>query len=121
MKRSQMVPVMVAIFLAVTFTWSAGDVLAGQWQGAPGQHLAQGGQTVKGYFKRFDTRGSKWSVKVKPLGQKQARAYPLAADISLTYQGESIPWQQGIVIDSIVELIMEKGEVKVINVLAWSS
>ena len=121
MKRSQMVPVMVAIFLAVTCTWPAGEALAGQWQGAPAQHLAQGGQTVKGYFKSFDTRGSKWSVKVKPLGQQQTRTYPLAADISLTYQGQSIPWQQGIIIDSIVELIIERGEVKVINVLAWSS
>jgi hypothetical protein len=121
MKRIFMVPAMVAILLAVTCTWPAGEALAGQWQGAPAQHLAQGGQTVKGYFKSFDTRGLKWSVKVKPLGQKQTRTYPLAADISLTYQGESIPWQQGIVIDSIVELLMEKGEVKVINVIAWSS
>jgi hypothetical protein len=121
MKRSQMVPVMVAIFLTVTFTWQAGEALAGQWQVAPAQYLAQGGQTVKGYFKRFDTRGSKRTVKVKPLGQKQAMTYPLAADISLTYQGQSIPWQQGVIIDSIVELIMEKGEVKIINVLAWSS
>jgi len=121
MKRSHMVPVMVAIFLAVTFIWPAGEGVAGQWHGASGQHLAQGGQTVKGYFKSFNTKGTKWTVNVKPLGQKQTRTYLLAADISLTYQGQSIPWQQGIIIDSIVELIMEKGEVKVINVLAWSS
>jgi hypothetical protein len=121
MKRIVLVPVLAAIFLAVTFGGPTGEALAGQWQGAPGQHLAQGDQTVKGYFKSFNTRGSKWTVNVKPLGQKQTRTYPLAADISLTYQGQSIPWQQGIIIDSIVELFMEKGEVKVINVLAWSS
>jgi hypothetical protein len=121
MKRIFLVPAMVAILLAVTCTWPAREALAGRWQGASAQHLAQGGQRVEGYFKSFDTRGSKWSVNIKPLGQKQTRAYPLAADISLTFQGESIPWQQGIIIDSIVELNMERGEVKVINVLAWSS
>jgi hypothetical protein len=121
MKRSQMVPVMVAIFLAVTFTWPAGEALAGQWQGAPAQHLAQGGQTVMGYFKAMNKKGSNRSVTIKLMNQETGKTYPLAADIHLTYKGEFIPWQHGIIIDSLVELLLDRGEVKVINVVEWAS
>lgn len=121
MKCSRMVPVTVAILLAVMFTGPTSKAPAAPRQGDAAHDLAQGGQTVKGYFKSFDTRGSNWTVTVKPLGQRQTRTYPLAADPTIAYRGKQIPWQQGVIIDSLVELLLEQGEVKVINVLLWSS
>ena len=122
MKRIPIRWLMTGLLLAAAFTWLAEEAAADKTRQDDGfQLLAQYGQTVKGAFKSMNTKGVKWSVTIRPLNQKIKKTYPLAADVSLTYKGDPIPWQQGVIIDSDVELLIEQGEVKVINVLEWSS
>ena len=122
MNRSSIRWFLSGVLLALAFSWSAGETLAGrQWQDGTGQLLSQGGQKVTGFFKSMNTKGVKWTVTLESLNHKTKQAYPLAADIALTYKGRPIPWQKGIIIDSIVELFLERDEVKVINVVEWSS
>jgi len=122
MNRSAIRWFLSGVVLAAVLTWSARETVAGrQWQESTVQLLAQSGQKVRGFFKGMNTKGTPWTVRLESLNHKTKRTYPLAADISLTYKGRPIPWQKGIIIDSIVELFLERDEVKVINVVEWSS
>jgi hypothetical protein len=114
---------LVIVSLVFTFTWALPEVSTRgvRWQGPSVGQLAQASDKVTGFFKKMNRAGAKRSVTIRPLKQTNTRTYPLAADVSLTYKGEHRAWQQGIIIDSIVELVMESGEVKVINVVEWSS
>jgi hypothetical protein len=122
MKRIPIRWLITGLLLAAAFTALAqGAAAEKQRQDNAAQLLAQYAQAVKGAFKSMNTKGVKWTVTIRPLNQKVNKTYPLAADVLLTYKGDSIPWQQGVIIDSDVELLIEQGEVKVINVLEWAS
>ena len=122
MNRNSIRWFLFGVLVAAVLSWSVGETVAGrQWQDGTAQPLSQGGQKVTGFFKSMNTKGLKWTVTLESLNHKTKRTYPLAADISLTYKGRPIPWQKGIIIDSIVELFLERDEVKVINVVEWSS
>jgi hypothetical protein len=122
MRRRSIQWFLLGVFLAGALMWAPEGAAAGR-QGQDGtvQLLPQSGQVEKGYFKGLNTKGIKWTVTIRPLNQKSKKTYPLAADTTLAYRGKEIPWQQGVIIDSVVELLLEQGEVKVINVLEWSS
>lgn len=85
------------------------------------QKKARQGYRVEGLFKKINTDRKIWTVTIKPLDQERSLSYRLAGNASITYRGEFIPWQQGILIDSHVELIFKGGKVTSINVLEWSS
>lgn len=122
MKRTWIRLVMVGLSLAGVLTWSAAEAGADRdWQGLADPMLAQAGQKVTGNFKGMNTKGTKWTVTIRFMNQETSKTYPLAADIFLTYKGDFIPWQHGIIVDSIVELLLDGGEVKVINVVEWAS
>jgi hypothetical protein len=83
--------------------------------------LVQGGEKTRGFYVRMDARGTSWTVTVRPLDQRGTKTYPLAPDVRLAYRGEFIPWQSGVTPAAVVELLLNQGEVKVINILAPSS
>jgi leucyl aminopeptidase (aminopeptidase T) len=122
MKRIPVRWLVTGLLLAVMFTSLVQEAAAEkQRQDSAAQLLAQYGRTVKGTFKSMNTKGVKWTVTIRPLHERVKKTYPLAADVLLTYKGDQLPWQRGVIIDSDVELLIEHGEVKVINVLEWSS
>ena len=122
MRRRSIQWFLLGVFLAGALMWAPEGAAAGrQGQDDAVQLLAQSGQVEKGYFKGLNTKGTKWTVTIRLMNQETSKTYPLAADIYLTYKGEFIPWQHGIIVDSIVELLLDRGEVKVINVVEWAS
>jgi hypothetical protein len=98
-----------------------GPTTAARGNPLTGFMLLQRGQSVKGFFKGVDTKGTRWTVTIRPFNEKTLQTYPLSGNPYLAYDGRVIPWQSGVYIDSIVELLFDDGEVATINVLAWSS
>jgi hypothetical protein len=100
---------------------AAGPMTAASGNASTGSILVQQGQSVKGFFKGVNAKGATWTVTIRPFNQKTPKTYPLSGHPYLAYEGKVIPWQSGVYIDSIVELLFANGEVATINVLAWSS
>ena len=123
MKPRLMIPVfIVSILVAPVLLGPAPKAAAETARGGTAAHyLVQHGQRVTGFFKKIDTKKRTWTVTIESMDHSRKRTCQLSATPAITYRGEFVPWQQGVIIDSIVELIMEGGEVTTINVLEWAS
>jgi len=111
-----------SLCLVLVFSWAvAAPATAANRNALTGFMLVQHGQSVKGFFKGVNTKGTRWTVTIRPFNEKTPKTYPLSGNPYLAYDGKVIPWQSGVYIDSIVELLFDNGEVATINVLAWSS
>ena len=112
----------VALLVAVTLHWTPERAAAAAK--GPGDSISssvQTGERVRGFFVTMDARGTTWRVTIRPMNRKGTKTYSLAPDVRLAYRGGFIPWQSGVTPAAVVELLLEQGEVKVIDILAPSS